>query len=255
MGQEKPTLKMTISRSINLAPLDADVAPGQSFDKEKVNDLITKSNSGNSWYKVPAWYAGKWQSNQTIQLFRRDEASGLEDFESHVQNWHNSNGIGNYADKTGQVWQYDEPGFWSDYDSPFNMEAKHFCRLSGTQKVATESEYAFDTEFLAFSVDKTTKRITRCDRGTTEVSIHPTAPGIVVAHVIQRTFEWQGNPEIATVSEAEYKKTGDLVPDANWKRPDGRPMFPLFVQYLKEHGMADRLPDAPLAAPGAVAKP
>jgi hypothetical protein len=124
------------------------------------------------------------------------------------------------------------------------------------QPVITDTECTQLMEKTRFIIVRATGKIVSVDRAINEESINLISPNVASYKLIERQFDLQGEP-IITVQWVgfEPKKIGDIVPEPDQKGIDGQPLYPLFVQYLKDHNMADRIPDAPPAAPGVVAKP
>lgn len=247
-----PKVNMPESKSERLPPLDPRLAPGNKFDKEIAGGLLAKTKSPNSWHKVPAWLRGKWQSTQTIITLLRDERTGKEEPPNRVETSNNEGWYGHYADKTGQVWGCDQPYYWTENDRP-QYKAYDFI-ITRTATAVTDTSCRFRSQSVDFYVDKTTGTIIQVVWDTKEQTISPISASITRHKSNCRIIDWQGNPTLTEELVSDYKRTADFKPNPSETTPDGKPLYPLFVQYLKDHNMADRIPDAS-PAPEPVAKP
>jgi hypothetical protein len=242
LGQDSKPLQAGVTRSVSLAPLDSALAPGNVFDKSKAEALIGQSKSSNNWHKVPAWYPGTCKSDQMVFTFRRDEESGQEDRSSHAENRHSSYTVDACPDTTGQMWEYDPQGFWIEGQGDDDLHYNWMMARSVT--IATDKEVAHKGQAVGFHVDKRSNIIKSCDRNVSETSTFPVSSTAIRSRTFQRTFDWQGTHRGTAEFACKYKKTREDSIDPNRMTRDGKPLYPLFVQFLKDNNMADRIPDA-----------
>ncbi len=233
LGQElKPRLKTGVSENKYIVSLDASLSEGKVFNQEKAESLISKSNpmfetsrGKNNWFKIPAWLAGTWQSNQTTFTLVRDEKTGKEDRSPVTSTGlgHSSNGI--YADKAN----------WSDLGitASFRLLGKSLSGDKATEyglvmimtpTLITEAECAYRFHAIRFLVDKSTGTIVHCDQWEQEQSIYPLSGGHMRIKALDRKYDWRGNLIETRESDTKFHKTEELLPIILIRRlPDGKP--------------------------------
>jgi hypothetical protein len=113
----------------------------------------------------------------------------------------------------------------------------------------TESGCNLRSHYIHFQVEKETGIITACSQTASHEKISLTSPTTLVTNRCERSFDCHGQPTVTTECTICSKKIGESLPRREWKTTDGKPLYPLFVQYLKEHGMTDRIPDPPPESP------
>jgi hypothetical protein len=250
MGQDSQALQGGITENVNLAPLDSSLAPGNRFDKNIAENLIDTSKSRGSWHMVPAWYTGQRSTDQMTVTFSRDEKSHQEDRSTQRENRHSVMTVDTYKDKTGQTWEYDAQGFWIEGQSD---DALHFNWVSSrSSTVTTNSECDHVIRGVGFHVDRQTQMIKSCDRSVSQITAVPVSSTTIKSKTLQKLYDWQGHPTRTVETVCNYKRTGDGPADKSGLTRDGKPIYPLFVQFLRDHNMADRIPDAPRSVPESV---
>jgi len=253
LGQDSQALQGGITETVNLAPLDSSLAPGNRFDKSAAENLIDTSKSRGTWHMVPAWYSGQRSTDQMMVTFSRDEKTRAEDRSTHRENRHSVMTVDTLKDKTGQLWEYDAQGFWIEGQSD---DALHYnWVLSRSSTVTTNAECDHVIRGVGFHVDKQTQTIKSCDRSVSQITAVPISSTTIKSKTLQRLYDWQGHPTRTVETVCSYKRTGEDPADKSGMTRDGKPMYQLFVQFLRDHHMADRIPDEPPSAPGAVYQP
>jgi hypothetical protein len=253
VGRDRATLQAGVSESIRLAPLDPKLAPGNLFDKSAAASLIGKTESRNNWYKTPHWLSGGWHTDKQLQLVSFDLKSGKVSDTNVLTTCHMSLSEGTFPDHQGQLWEYDRQGDWvvSDDDN----YAYYNWLPARSHIVANDTTYSDLTSSIVLAVDKRTGVIRSCYRDLRENIIYCISKNAIKFYSAYDNFDREGNPTHKGESVSYYKRIMEFIPNHNAKTPDGKPLYPLFVQFLKDNGMADRIPDGPPSAPGVVAKP
>ncbi|MBS1994614.1 MAG: hypothetical protein JSS86_09110 [Cyanobacteria bacterium SZAS LIN-2] len=240
VGQQiKPTPKTGVSASETmheLSPLDSSLAPGKLFDKEKCSALLIKDHSTH-WNKLPAWLVGTWTS--------RDEQSEDEGKTAHLEYWAICRIIVGLADKTGQVWSHYTAGEWAQGVDGSRLD----CYLGCTESSPSPDEYRSEFESISFQLDGLSHLIQSCSRRLTEDTYYLISPGVVRLKEVHRNYDWRGHQLDSSEREWNLLKSGEFASDLTQTTGDSRPHYPLFVQFLRDNGMTDRIPDAPPAAP------
>lgn len=145
IGQEEPTSKITDQHSSKIEPLDPRLKPGNVMDQEMVARLISNTKPSNSWHKVPAWLAGRWQSTGSVVLLNRNEKTGKEEsktcpvFEEAGMSYMQ----GQYVDKQGQVWERDQSFRQSSNPENSNIDLYEIIRMP---PIITDNEFTFRTQ-------------------------------------------------------------------------------------------------------------
>jgi hypothetical protein len=222
-------------------PMNPNLAPGNVFDQDAATSQLKKSISVNNWHKVPAWCVGVWQSDQASSALPVDEKTGSADSVTRLATSRNTGLRGHYADKAGQVWEYEQAGCWTVTEC--DKYTYHGYQITRTPTVISKTECCFLVKSIVFCVDKTNGKIVSVARDDSEERIYPISPLITRTKTIHRLFDWLGNLSATQETVCDQKKTGDLAQDQEWKTIDGEAMYPLFVQYLKDHGMSDQIPE------------
>jgi hypothetical protein len=247
LSQDSQALQGGISENVNLAPLDSSLAPGNRFDRNTAESLIDTSKSRGTWHMVPAWYTGERSTDQMTVTFSRDEKTHKEDRSTNRENRHSVMTVDTYKDKTGQTWEYDAQGFWIEGQSD---DALHYnWVISRSSTVTTNTECDHVIRGVGFHVDKQTHTIKNCDRSVSQITAVPISSTTIKSKTLQRLYDWQGHPTRTVATVCNYKSTGADPAEKSGMTRDGKPLYPLFVQFLKDHNMADRIPDAPQTAP------
>lgn len=243
MGQEDiPGLKGSVSVSRYIVPSDAALETGSVFNQELATSLLNgEGKADNNWYMVPAWCVGDWNSVRHVST-----DPGRYNARSNLS-------IGTFADKTGQIWEYDRQGYWAEGKGS-NSEAKAWV-VARSPIEATERNLRFHEDLIAFTIDEKTKVIKNRDHIWQDSVMYRVPEKMIKFLSVTGTYDADGKPNQTALAITDHWKNAEFEPRLSDTASDGRPLYPMFVQYLKDHNMADRIPDAPPEAPGAVAKP
>jgi hypothetical protein len=256
--QSRPTpqtcvLKAAVERSENASPLDPTLAPGNFFDRNIATALFNKNKAPFVWHVVPKWLVGDWHSEQQTNVFSRNDKTGKLNAPGGPVSLRSTIHQGDFIDKTGQVWQCDAPGTWMEND--FDGLKSFTYSLSISNAVDNDKQSSRDAELVSVLVDGKTNKIVHCTRQSTNYDMLPISPSAIRYNNTIKTFDWQGNPLQTSKCVANLKKIGEFTPNPNKVAPDGQLLYPLFVQYLKDHDMVDRVPEASPAVPVTKIKP
>jgi hypothetical protein len=227
--------------------LNANFGPGGSFDQQKAAGLWAEAAAKNQWFKIPSWYAGRWRIVQKLSA-KRDGNRWTKhvEYSEHVEDFPDLSTAGHYADKTGQVWECEQAGESSSFDSvPSYFDNGMGYRISKTPTMATDSVYSFKTREAQLILWKGSRQIGSAGQQTDEVEVHPIAPNQSKTKVVAKVFDWRGNHLFTKETEFISTRIADFAGQPDGKTPDGKPLFPLFIRYLNEHGMSDRIPPSP----------
>ena len=234
---------MSISKVGGQPPLDPKLAPGNTFDKDLAEKLLGIRVSKNEWYKLPAWYAGRWHQCPSISTFQRDERTGIEDSTSRQETGPQEPTWGNFADKTGQVWRLEYAGRW--YKEERGNVFVYMYTLTDDLTSATDKDCFFSATSIVFTVNRESGQILTVNQQACTSTVHSIDPGTIKTTKEAKAFDWEGNLIATQCFSNESKKFGEFVPDPDQRTVDGGPLYPVFTRFLRANGMADRIPDVP----------
>jgi hypothetical protein len=186
------------------------IMPGSTFDKQLVESLAKDARAKNNWFKVPAWYAGRWKIGQPISSSRSDQNR----WTTHIKDAPTISSAGHFADKTGQIWECEQAGEWStfvpaaDYFGPGLI-----FKIIRTPIVANDTEYAFKTRSVALELWKNNKQVGGVGQQTSEVTNHFTAPNSARTEMVAAVFTSGGGRILTKKTEYLSTKIGVFVPN------------------------------------------
>jgi hypothetical protein len=255
LGWDVSDLKATISKGTRLPLLDASLAPGSGFDQDKAAALFGGTKDHDRWYQIPSllthWWSPKSSEFGEGKLAKQEQKM-LSGAGGPASSTHS---FARYADAQEQWWKWDSAGLWLVEDDGASIRYEY--GLEGKTTAVTESEFGSSTQLLDFTVDKKSQKILEVSQQIREVThiVLATVPITMKTKVSVKAFDWQGN---LTDSEEWVSCNEDHGPSKftiNGSLPDGSRRYDMFIEYLKTHGMADRIPEETPRAPEPLAKP
>jgi hypothetical protein len=257
MGQESPTPGAGISALGKMPPLDPVLAPGNNFDQAIATE-ITKIKSTNQWHQIPAWLAGSWESEQATVRSFKDQKSGTEDLRVRVYPEHSTDTHGDFTDQTGQVWAADVAMFRKGADN--DAFVKYTLFLSFISIAATDTKYLYQIQSVDLYVYRKTNTIKVCCPWLTEIVERLVSPGVLSNKTTYRSFDLNGSLRSTAEVNSTLNRTSEAVPNqiqTTLYRTtlEGKPLYPQFVQFLKDHNMANRVPEGQPSGSKPMAKP
>ena len=236
MGQvNKSTLTTTVPR---LPALNAALAPGKKFEKDLVKKLVGMPEPVSSWVKIPASLACTWKTDKMTQTSSRFEQSMEEDATPKVLKVKNTIvTLGSIRDARGDFWQYNSPAVWMNDTLCIETEFA----------LTPEGELHSQSRVVTFEINDKTNDITYCRQLINQRRFRMLSPGLMREEQTTKLYDWKGSPVMMIKCQSSYNRAREF--DAATKTADGKPLYSLFVQFLKDHGMTDRIPDAQPATP------
>jgi hypothetical protein len=146
-------------------------------------------------------------------------------------------------DKEGQVWECEDTGYWR-YNDGGSFE-QHTFVMSHKPIDCSDKYCTFHATAIVLTVNKSSGKILLCMQSEHDETITPVADNVCIMKVIQRNFDWQGNPTTTQASVSTYARTRQTVQSNPVAGSDHAPLLPRFVEYLKGNGMSDRIPPIP----------
>jgi len=220
---------------------------GRTFSaKHRSSGYMTYSDGSRSemtdWYTVPTWYAGKWRMDGK----KMTKATGGDwkktDSKTDVEYF-----VGQYADKTGQIWQHKGLAGWSHSDYyPFCGSYGQKEYYFGAKKGIPYSQMKHE-KFAVCDGDGLQSEDADqlyCGNGGGKILVHAD-DSFEQSEVIKTSDTKTAGIVYMHEYTARAKRIAPFKPRAGLKTPDGQPLYPDFVGFLKEYGMADRIPPEP----------
>jgi len=234
LGQQKAAIQKTHSQKAGNKPtLNVALSPGHKFDQKTAAALLSAGKSANSWVKIPADFAYKWKTTSLTQTACRYEKTGTEDSTNTVLKLRKAViVIGTMKDARGDIWQFNAHGTWPN-NGIFTEESF---------ETGPDGGLCRNSRVISFEIDEQSNEITKCSQLIGKATFRLVAAGGMKQETTTTLYDWKGASISTVKSEAIYRRTGMFSPR---KAVDGKPLFPMFVQFLKEHKMADRIPAEP----------
>ncbi len=240
-GQGSLTVKLGVARSSPMPTLDGVLAPGNVFDKQIAGSHMPGQPSQIHWFKVPAWYVGTWTSSESVRTFMRNEFTGEEKLNNPMQPSHNEIWGGTCMDRDGQVWECEDTGYWR-YSDTGTLDQNTYV-LNHTPLNVTDTSCCFHASAIVFTVEKISGKILHCSQSEHDEFLTPMSDNVMRAKIVQRNFDWQGNPTTTEEGVSIYERIRSTVLPNPVACSDNKPLYPRFVQYLKDNGLSDRVPE------------
>jgi len=237
MGQQKPTKQKNHPLSTgDKQSLSVELSPGHKFNQATADALLAAGKPANSWVKIPVDFAYKWKTTSLTQTACRYEKTGAEDNTSTVLKLRKAViVIGTMKDARGDIWQFNARGTWPN----------NGMYVEESYESGPDGGLSRKSRVISFEIDEESKEITKCSQLIGKTSFRLIAAGGMSQETTTTLYDWKGSSVSTVKSQSTYRRTGLFAPR---KAVDGKPLYPLFVQYLKEHNMADRIPKEPTDA-------
>lgn len=227
-------LKGSVQHADQLPPAPAPLRTGAIFDESKLQTL-TKDNS---WYQIPAWFAGSWRSEEQSQYYQYDYSTGEEDHRRVKSMITSNEDIGWQKDKLGGIWQrVYHPYLTVSYGASVYFVS--YVRLSIPLYVSNE-KIVMRYQSVSAKVSNTTRRVVSSEQRESIQTYTPvTKYGFVKVVSSMKHFDEDGKPSILTQAVIGKSRTQMFSP---WNTYKGLDIRALFKQYLIKRGLLERVP-------------
>jgi len=237
-----PALQARIRMTDTVPELQAAFSPGNQFDLVKAKAQFCHQGIENDWYQVPE-YLTHWCIRNSEDY--GDGKLGAQDDEAmHKRPVANDSILVRYKDATGQCWRLFQP---SEYIARDFGDTIHHSFISEDKiKSTSPTESRLTYHSVEIAVNKATNKIVAASQQMRDTVY--TWTEIDRMHLISkihvRAFDFHGkmtDDEHWTIDTIDGGPGLHELPHTA-KLPDGRVLWEMFAEYLKSHGMADKVP-------------
>lgn len=218
-----------------LPSLDATLAPGNTFDRQVADGLLSRGASSNNWYKIPGWLAGTWHSTQAMRTYSRDEQTGVTDETNRTYKTEGDEIYGNIRDSRGDIWQYGGGNYWTKTHFKYHDGYSYIASVEPVE--VTQKAFIFRALLTQFKIDRKNNKIAEVYQKETLVHCKMTAENVMRQKHLQRLFNWEGAPTLSTTDIGNYKKITDFA--TRDQTPSGEDVHSLFSSFVKSHGISE----------------
>jgi hypothetical protein len=242
-SQNNTKLEATISKSKSLPIADGLLTSGNMFEEKKISALFGGDEYHDNWYQIPSWLIHWWSPVKNEfgdgKLAQKEQDSLKGKGANYALVRH---GFARYEDAKGQWWKWDTTGLWFVTDE--GDRKTYIYGVEDKPKIVSESQWSRSTQTLEVVVDKTSGKVVDVSQHIREIkdTLLDTSPYTMKTVVTETVFDSKGNLTDKEEWTSTNSDAGQSKPSVAGKLKDGRRLHDLFIQYLKEHGMADRAP-------------
>jgi hypothetical protein len=243
LPQNNTKLEATISKSTSLPIAGGLLTLGNMFEEKKISALFGGDDYHDNWYQIPSWLTHWWSpvknefGNGKLAQKEQNSLSGRGAKYALV-----NHGFARYEDAKGQWWKWDTSGLWFVADE--GDRKTYIYGVEDKPMIASESQWSRSTETLEIVVDKASGKVIDVSQHIREIkdTLMDTSPYTLKTVVTETVFDSKGNMTDKEEWASTNSDAGQSKPSMAGRLKDGRRLHDLFIQYLKEHDMADRVP-------------
>lgn len=199
-------LQGRVEHSDKLAPLGENLQAGAKFDPA----AMPQAKYGSSWFKIPAWFAGTFQSSQTVIDFVKDYATGHSGrpekvISSVAQELH-----GFQKDSQGAIWH-----FYVKSGSSRSEQAGHLT-INNIDwygpEIVTNDQVVMRVQATSFIVDKNSGVIVDSFRREDIKTYKPGQNAALIVSYTSKSFDSHGQPRDLQDGHSVYKRICQFQP-------------------------------------------
>lgn len=237
-GPSAHLLEGGVEHSESLAPLSPDLKVGIKYGDELLSQPRANASANGDWYKIPAWFAGTWETKTKVVNYVYDYKTKREYRPEKLITNHWSGKRGAQMDRLGQIWEYNDAPSKTRVESdkvfnvvvinryePLKVSEKQVRRRKLSTSVVVEKETGLVKELFESEIFQDTF-INKDGTATTYTSI--------------KKFDSEGKPVILQKDTALSRKTADFSPV---KFLNGEDLCILFKAFLKAKDLRHLEPD------------
>lgn len=226
-------LQGKVEHSNTVAPLADNLQAGASFNPQNMRIAKYASN----WFKIPAWFAGTFESQGTTILTMREYATGKTSKPNHTVQSHGQELHGYQRDANGGIWHY-----YVESGSSRSTQAQHET-LSTIDWYGPEliSNDRIVIRIMATSlvVDRATGTIIDSFRREDIKTYEPFEMRALKVSYTSKSFDSHGRPRDLQTGYSIYRmmqpfRSIDQDGETNYRT--------MFKDYLNTHNLATLIP-------------
>jgi hypothetical protein len=222
----------SVEHSDQLAPVQSGLQVGTTFDATK----LEQGSATRTWYRVPPWFAGKWQYDDYTTTFSQDYKTGSTNPQARTHPAVASETWGCQRDRLGGIWDF----FAASGLSETTSEEKIWKDMTTDESLIFDS----DTKLIRRSVstrttvDKTNNTILSVSQFEC-FSTYTMYGDKVKTEYSMKEFDDQGKPKLLSQGWRIGSRLAPFIVDNYRHKEDVRPSF---LEYLKSHDLQKLVP-------------
>jgi hypothetical protein len=219
-----------VEHSEQLTPVQPGLKVGATFDEAN----LEKGTATRSWYRVPPWLAGKWQSDEQTQMSNYDYTTGVTTSQKAPAAGHSSVTYGSQRDRAGGIWDFIDMPRLAEVTS----DRAIYKDLHTNDSVVFDADARVVMSFVCTrtSVDKATNTIVSVYQYEQFNAYTPNAQDTIRVDASKKSFDQGGK---ATNLSKAWMLSRKVAPFSLNNRQDVRPSF---REFLKSQGLDNLVP-------------
>lgn len=219
-----------VEHSPELPPVPAHLKAGATINVAKLKALTPN----NQWFRIPAWFAGTWETRNHTTYYTQSLITGSESFPSDRQFAVGSGTAGFQKDRKGDIWEF----AYGEYLSIWKLDGGYDLHLVHYREPTEVTNNKVVMMFRSHQclITAYTHRVLRTQQTESIQTYTPVGNGVVRVDASVKAFDEDGKP-VRLSKILAYKRR--KVPFQPWDKMDGRDMRKLFNEYLESHGLSD----------------
>lgn len=227
-------LQGAAEHSESLPAEDSRFSAGTRFDAS----AIPKVTASNVWYWLPPWFAGVYQTENIVGVYRYDFRTGKTDVSRRTSVNRRIEKWGWQQDRMGGVWQYDSTPYQIEVDRGAQKEiqwVKKRVPVRIGQDIAV-------LKFLSTSiiVNRQTGKIDWTVQSEFLQTYRPISPNRIELTVSAKLFDAEGRPMTLDKNIQYLERLSGFIPEDYY---NGKDMRALFREFLLSRNRPDLILD------------
>ncbi len=220
-------LRGKVEHSDRLAPLGENLQAGARFDPA----AIPAAKYGSSWFEIPDWFAGTFQSDQSVIDFIKDYATGRSVRPNKVVSSFAQELHGYQKDSKGGIWHYYVQSGTSRSEQAGQLTINNIDWY-GPELVAKD-KVVMRVQATSFVVDKNTGVIVDSFRREDIKTYSPAANGALNVSYTSKSFDSHGQARDLQDGHSVYRLLSSFQAIDKEGNHDYKQMFADFLNSAK----------------------
>ena len=233
-SNDRDALLSSADYSRPIAPLDARLWPGNSFNQEMATALLKdRSKSKSIWKKIDDWRGGVWQYTQTTNTrhVRYSDGEPTGDVEAvGVYSARSGGEVGQQRDRNGKLWRNYRPGHWDHVD----LNDTSVFMYTEDEAPGPKDYPDMFSEAIEFRVDKSTKKITAVTQRKAYSRCTSLGSGMIQLETFATHYDKNGDPTNSYWNTTISRRISPYSEEASLRAD--------FINYLTENGLQKLIP-------------
>lgn len=227
-------IKGAVQFSEQLQAVPPMLRAGASFNAQQLSLPVPVEK----WFRIPRAIAGLWQRETQTTTSVLDFRTGVRTTKNTVQTARSQSEFGLQRDKLGDIWDMRELPFTATGDGGSTANVQ-FMQSYDLRYVDDTTANSF-TQFIEVKVDKKTGQVITTQQ-LQERSVISARNNVLINTAVLRSFDQNGNPLTESTSQTNETLIEPFTPlDVG---ADGKNLRASFIRFLRQNGMANRVPE------------